>query len=151
LRAAVISNYFQAQGFLMGTSQTVVPHWGGSTVYNLDTAALNLTAIAAALGAGLAYYIKEIHIRLSGNASIAVAGPVSISVREANVVIATATVYLPAAAPNTPGGFDVLILRNLNYNMKTGNVALNANLTVALATGVASFTIVGGITNVIGP
>jgi len=152
LRAGVVSNFYQSQGFLMGTAQTVVPHWGGSTVYNLNNkTTVNDTAIAAALGAGLAYYIKEIHVTLSGDASLAVAGQLTVAVREAAVVIASRIVYLPAAAPNTPGGFDVIKLSNMNYNMKTANVALNAFLGTALATGVASFIVVGGTTNVIGP
>lgn len=151
LEASIVSGKVQSLQFLTGDVQTPLPEFAGDKVYNINTAAAGNTAIAAAAGVGVGYYIKEISVKLSGDASLAVAGQVTISIREAAVVIATQTIYLPAAAPNTPGGFDVLKLSNLNYNFKTANVALNVNLSAALATGVASVIIVGGTTTIIGP
>jgi hypothetical protein len=155
MRATVISNLQQTQQWLTGDDQVAKPEWGADEMFQLTKTTAGDTNIAAAPGASIGYFIKEIEAHVTGNATLAAAGLTVLTIREgaAGAVIAIAAIFLNAtgAAINTAPSFRVLHLVNLNYNFKAANTALVANLSVALSAGEIRINVAGGKTTVIGP
>lgn len=109
------------------------------------------TATLVTASATQGWYLKNIELFLSADATIAVAGETTIQVREGAANLFTVIVWLPAAALiTTAGGVRILSMQNIQYNAKALNTSLNINITTVLATGKLSYNAVYGITNKIG-
>ena len=97
--------------------------------------------------AGKKFRLLRFQIELTENATLAVAGILTISFQDAAVAMPIAhDIYLPAAAVLTPGvayNSGWIDIGDYGILSAAANNALNANLSAALATGNARFNVCG--------
>lgn len=150
LESAIAGGKLQAQNYLQGNGDVVMPMFGGNELLSVTVSALGNTVIIPAQGVGVGWFLKYLDVWISGNASLAVAGNVTLEIRDNALVLARSIISLPAAA-GIGFGQNVLRLDNMNYNAKAANLAMNANLSVALATGSINVTACWGSTTNVTP
>ena len=105
------------------------------------------TGVAATLipaNASYYAYVKGLYLHLSMDATLATAGENTITVQAGAKIIFQDIVYIPAAAITVPEY--KLILDDFEYITSAANVAITANISTALATGVLTAAVKGGYT-----
>lgn len=148
LSAIISAGHLNAMSSGLASVDNPKPIRIANEIYYASLAGATTSAvIIPAGGAGMGWYFTECELRLSGNATLAAAGPLSISLMAGSTVIAETEAWLPDVAPNEPGpNYIVMAFRNTQYNAKADNVALSVSIGAALSTGSLTANVAGGIT-----
>lgn len=151
LESAVSNGFMNSLNNNMASSSVVKPNWKGDKTFSVNTAATGPTTLIAAQGAGFGWFVDNLSIDVSADASLAAAGELTVTVTDTG----TGTVFsnilsLPNAAGTGLGKMPVLDMKGIGYNAKTANNTFTITLSAALATGKIVANGTWGITNIIG-
>lgn len=134
IEAAIANGRMQSQMFGNGNADVAIPLFLGNEMSGVQANAIGNTIVIPAQGAANGWFIKSLYLFISGDATLAAAGELTVLIEDAALVIARTIVSLPAAA-GVGFGQEILRIENLNYNSKALNSALNVNLSAALTNG----------------
>lgn len=143
LEGAVSSGYFRARMFALGNSDAVIQYRipNVTTQITMTGATTNTTVLTGTPR----FYLNALVISLSGDASLAAAGNLVVSVRQNTTVLAQASILLPSA-PDIVPQYAVMKMEGLQYVSTVNSETLNVLLSAALATGTLYGTFAGGLT-----
>lgn len=97
------------------------------------------------------FFITEVHVFVSGNASLAAAAEYTITLKDDATTIATGVAFLPNAAGTNFQPAVMLELDNIQYNSKGNAKNLSLTASAALTSGHFYWNIAGGLCSNIGP
>lgn len=141
LEAGISGGLFQARQFVTDDNDNTVPRFiAGGNDTGTVTALGTTTILAADVNFGLA--VTSINIGLSGNASMAAAGVLTVKLQRAGIQMWNWTVFLDPATP-VHGVIPLCDVAGLNYLFTAKNQALEINLSAALAAGSLWYNIGG--------
>lgn len=133
-----------------GTGDATYPFWRGNRMLGVNANAAGNTVIFTP-AVGNVVFFTHLSVLVSGNATLAAAGLLTIQIRSGAGLLSTDQIFLPAAVPAAPVmGFIVRQVSNLGFNGKTAGDALTVNLSAALTNGSVSVGVAFGETAIIG-
>ena len=152
LESALSGTNLQVAQPALGNADAFKDRRIGDVAYVASIAAAATDAdIIAAPGVGTGWFFNQVHIMVSGDATISGGGTVQVQLREGTTVLAEADIYLGnAVGGNAPPNWKVLEILNADYNAATENLSLNIHLSAALTTGTVRANVLGGETAIIG-
>lgn len=153
LDATVVNGAVNTNNQVTGDNGTQLPQSIGNHRQVQAATASGNTAVIAAQGAGVGWFITDYSITLSPDAAIGSAGEFTVELQDAgnsNAVIAEAVAVLPTSSASGTLGPIIMDQRSgIYYNSKGTNAALNANLSVALTSGKCLVTVGWGKTTIV--
>lgn len=152
LEGTVNGTYQQNSNFITASGQTILPFWRGNQALTVATAA-SPTSIIPAQGVGIGWFISNITVDLTADATIATMGNFTISIQDNATTIFQVRPFVPAVVPTILNGsyLRLLSMNDISYNSKTANVALRLSTSAALVTGLVIVNVTWGNTTQIGP
>lgn len=149
LDAIATANGLLVNPKLLGTNG-YIPEFGGDLTFTGSVAATGPTNIIAAPGAGLAWYLKNLRLDITGDAAISGgAAELTVTIKDGTTAIFTAIVNVPATSGTGPGQ-NIFSMDDLNLPSSTLNNALTITLSAALTTGKIVWNAVGGTSTIVG-
>ena len=150
LAGTVQSNNVQTlmQGLSHGS--VIKPNWLADRQVSVPVTAAGSTTLLAAPGSGVGHFIKEIIVRATANVTTAVAAVQSLTIDEGAEEIASCSFLTPTVAGTLLGNQELLHIVNYNWNSKTANTLIAANLSNAITAGNLEITLLYGTTTTIG-
>jgi len=143
LDGAISGGQVQTAPFVMSQNDERIPLLNASQFLSGNKNTAGNTVILAAGGAAANFFVSSIDLALTGDASLAVAGNLDISLTQSGVAFFTKSVTLPAAA-GTGTIIPVAQISGLNFLGSALNATLGITLSVALATGKLNYNIGAG-------
>lgn len=158
LATVLVSGYMQSQEFGRGSGDALYPSFVDGTWTNASLSGATQTAYNVLGGPAVgSFFLKGCDISLSGDAYLAAAGELTLTLYRGPdiadlttaVAIAKKTIYLPGAIPASPQPtIPLFSFQGAQYHNATSATAfLHMGISAALAGGVLSGNFFGGLTS----
>lgn len=148
LDGCIVSGNVNTTPNLIGNNNVVKPFFAADELYTGSTSA---TAAVTLITGSPSWFITDVFVHLTGDAAMASAGELTVSLIDDATTILEGIAYVPAASPVILGSTPLIESRALQYNSKNSASTLTIKLGTALTSGKVFWNVAGGLCANVGP